>query len=58
MELLKYMSNDKIKSIIVENIIKKCQSICEREINRGEKILKDEYFSIKDIERVLKDLSE
>ena len=56
MELLKYMSNEQIKNIIVENIIEKCQSRCEREINRGEKILKDEYFSITDIQRVLNDL--
>ena len=47
------MSNEQIKSIIVENIIEKCQSRCEREVCKWEKILKDEYFSITDIQRVL-----
>jgi len=56
MEILKYMKNNIIKWIILENIIKKCKSRCEREIEKWEKILKDEYFSMKDIKSVLDDL--
>lgn len=58
MKTAKFYINRQEVSNIVWKIIENCQSIPFREVRKWEKILKDRYFSIKDIEQLLKSISE
>lgn len=58
MKTAKYYINRQEVSNIVWKIKENCQFIPFREVRKWEKILKDRYFSIKDIETLLKSISE